>query len=489
MRLVRGRQGTCVKRRVGALILGGLMLLVSLAAGGALAQTEDTVVQGGPRLEVLAPASPLPAKERVNLFLEVVNLGPGTIRNLSVFIQPASGSGLVVVGQLTRGLEDIPQNDSDLLVLRVATPDTEGSASLSLRFTFTGPNGETIVRERLVNVQIKPPISDPLEIERVATPLAAGGDSTVTFELRNPHDTAITDLDVLLDVETEIGGALAGGASDSVSPGSQSSYIVQGGRLGAGETTTVDMPVLAGLRADELVTMKLTATYSLEGFRREQVFDFGARVVGDVSIRVLEAREVDTGTGLEVAGTVVNVGAGTAWNPRVVAAEGSGLRSDALLIEDLEPNEAVSFRLPVQRVGDRIPGAPLFAIDWNDDYGNVVAPQAISGQLAELPPAAPSRFDAIRAWLAATPGVLWAFLLFEILLLAVLALAMVHASRVRERAGSASEGATVVRETPAPGPGPAPPPAQKDEGRPRRAPWWRRPPQKPKGKSGARPGG
>lgn len=478
-----------------------IVLALLLASPLALAQTQDTVTSSGPRLEVLAPTSPLPAKERVNLFLEVVNLGPGTARNVSVFVQPVAGSGLVVIGQLVRGLEDIPQNQSDLLVVRVATPDTAGGAGLTLRFTFTGPNGETIVRERQVDVQIKPPVSDPLEIERIPTPLEAGNETTLGFVMSNPADTAITDLDVVMNVETSVGGALGqiagGGSSDSASPGSTSSLIVQGGRLEPGQTRTVEAPMLAALRADELVTMTLTATYSLEGFQREQIFDFGARVVGSVNVRVLEAREVDTGEGIEIAGTVVNVGSGTAWNPRVSAAEESGLRSASpLLIEDLEPNDAVSFRLPVTRVGPRVEGAPLFVMDWNDDYGNIFAPRAVAGDLAELPPSPPSRLEAIRAWFVATPGALWALLALELLIVAALAVGIMHAARVRREDAAREDAAIeepIATETPTvETPGEAPPPARPA---PRRASrlraWWeswRRPPRKPKGKSGARPG-
>lgn len=467
-----------------AVLVTAVAIVAALSAAGiALAQTGEAT--GAPRLEVIAPASPLPAKERVNLFLEVVNIGPGSARDLSVFVQPGS-SDIIVIGQLVRGLGDLPEGDSDLLVLRVATPGTAGGATLDLRFTFTGPNGETIVRDRSVNIQISPPASDPLEITHVDKPLVAGEPDSMSIVFTNPYDSAITDLDVSLTAQTDQNVLLR--ASPSISPAGGSSRIVQGGRLDPGRSVAIDVPVLTSLDPKDLLLFTLTARYTLEGFAREQNFDFGVRVIGDVKIRILEAREVATANGLEVVGTIVNVGTGTAWNPRVGVAEGSGLRVEGpVLVEDLEPNDAVDVRIRVERVGPPVEGAPLFTIDWNDDYGNVVEAKAVEGNLRELPPTKASFFDRLGGALGSMPLALWALIALGVLLAAAVAAYLVGSMRWRREEGEGAREGSPGAEGAGEGEVVAEDAADEWETQ-EKPPWWRRR-QKPKGKSGARPGG
>lgn len=377
-------------------------------------------------IEVIAPSTPIPAKARTNVFLGVVNLGPGDIRDVRVLVQPASD--LVVIGQAERDLESIPEDDSAMLLVRVATPDAAGSARLTLDFRFVDASGVERSATRTVTLQVAPPASDPLQVTLEDATLLAGDEAALTLRMRNPAERALTDLDVTVEAD-EIVTPLGSDVPDAA-PGAQSSLVVQGARLAAGESRVVEVPLKTARVADELLSFTVTARYALDGFERQQVFEFGARVLGTVDLRVLEAREVDTGAGLELAGTLVNTGTGTAWNPRVDVAEGSGLRAPTpALIEDLEANEAVDFRLRVERVGEPAPGAPLLRVDWNDDRGEMHE-RTVAAERVPLPPPAPSALESV--WARATSA-LGLVALAVVLLLALVLLGLFAARYVHHR--------------------------------------------------------
>jgi len=415
--------------RIVAMLLGSA-LVGSLPLHGAQAQGAS------PDLEILAPAVPLPAKERVNLFLEIVNLGPGAARDVAVLVQPADASGLVVIGQVERGLDDLAENDSELFVVRVATPDRAGGASLTFTFTLTNEAGARVTIERTVSVQIAPPTSDPLLATLDARTLEAGNASELEVTVQNSGKRPITNLDLV--VETDPSPIPLADPRTDLAPGSTSSLVLQGGTLTPGESARVVVPVLTSLRAEDLILFTLTARYTFDGYERKQTFDFGKRILGSVEIRVLEAREVETGAGLEIAGTIVNVGTGTAWNPQVRPAEGSGLRADGpKLIENLEPNDAVDIRLPVERVGARAAGAPLIEIVWNDDFGEL-HPQVVEGDLIPLPPKAPRPFAEFLQRLA-SGWVLVALIAMAAVALAAILIPAVRGIRERREAPEDAE--------------------------------------------------
>lgn len=377
-------------------------------------------------IEVIAPSTPIPAKARTNVFLGVVNLGPGDIRDVRVLVQPESD--LVVIGQAERDLESIREDDSAMLLVRVATPDAAGSARLTLDFRFVDASGAERTATRTVTLQVAPPTSDPLEVTLEDATLLAGDEAALTLRLRNPSERALTNLDITVEADETL-TPLGSDVPDAV-PGTESSLVVQGARLAAGESRVVEVPLKTARVADELLSFTVTASYALDGFERQQIVELGARVLGTVELRVLEAREVDTGAGLELAGTLVNTGTGTAWNPRVDAAEGSGLRAESpALIEDLEANEAVDFRLRVQRVGEPAPGAPLLRVDWNDERGEVQE-RTVVAERVPLPPPAPS---ALASFWARATSALGLLALASVTLLALVLLGLFAARYVHHR--------------------------------------------------------
>lgn len=388
-----------------------LLLVAWTIAGDAHAQQEDA---GAPNLQVIAPATSLPAKARVNVFLEVLNLGPSGARDLSIVVQPTGGE-VVVVGQVERDLRNLPANDSALLVVRVATPEQSGGARLEITFRGLNDAGEPFTITRSVVIQIAPPVSSPLEVTSDVPRLAPGVPGVLNLTLSNPATRDITQLDVEVEtISSESFIDRVGGDTD-VAPGSASSLVVQGGTLEGGEVARVSVPVTTSLNAEDLQRFTVRVRYTFEGFEREQEFEFGARVIGDVRVRVLDAREVRTGAGLELAGTIVNTGTATAYNPRVTTTEESGLRTlIPQIIEDLEPNDAVTLRIPVERVADPEPGGSVLRIEWNDDYGEVT-PTEVPATVTRAAPEEPGLLS--RLW----AGIPWSILVFVLVALGALA--------------------------------------------------------------------
>lgn len=409
---------------VAILALGALLPPPTAHAQAALLSTPAAA--GTPDIELLGPVSPLPAKQRTNVFLAVENLGPGAIHDVSVLVQPSSG-GLVVVGQIERSLQDLAGNASAAMVVRVATPDVAGSATLSLTFSFTTDAGVRTSVTRSVNLQIAPPETAPLDVTTTDAPLVAGKEGNLSLRVSNPTGQRLTNLDLtLLPARTvPILSAASGGAKvQDLTPGNGSALLLHGAQLGPGESVSVQAPVTASLRPQDLVPFSVQASYTVNGFARDQTFDFGVRVVGDVQIRVLDAHLTRTDQGLVLVGTVVNSGTGTAWSPRVDAAEGSGLQAERpQIVADLKPNEATDFQLPVKQVGAL--GGPLLKIDWNDDFGTIRATQ-VAAQPVTPPPEAPGFFS--RAWSALRGP--WG-------LLALVALALLVGVEIVRRVGRA----------------------------------------------------
>jgi hypothetical protein len=375
---------------------------------GNASATTATSFAGAPDVELLGPVSAIPAKQRTNVFVEVVNLGPSGMHGTSILVQPASG-GLIVVGQVQRSLRDLAANNSSALVVRVATPEAAGSASLSLTFTFADDAGVIRTVTRTLNVQIAPPVSAPLDITMADAALVAGEPGNISLEVANPTASNVTNLDLtLVPPSQQVLGGLGGATStQAITPGNGSALLLHRAQLGPRQSAAVEASVIASLRPEDLVPFAVQATYTVDGFQRDQTFSFGVRVVGSVKIRVLDARLERAEGGLVLTGTVVNSGTGTAWNPRVEAAEGSGLRSDRPdLIADLKPNQATDFRVVVRQVGQAAAGAPLVAIGWNDDFGGLHTTRVAGTGPVAAPPEPANLFSRLLGALRGPWGLL-----------------------------------------------------------------------------------
>lgn len=452
-------EGHAVSARGAARLLALLVVLAPVA----LAQTPTTpppptivvpppaptlppIVQGSPDVELLAPAAPIPAKERVNVFVGVLNRGPGAIRDVEALVQPAGTEGLVVVGQLLRGLDDLPENESGVLLVRVATPDTAGGATLTVTFRFTDETGSRHELTRAVSLQIAPPRSDPLQVVSDAQQVAAGGDEAIALRIVNQDRRPVTSLDVFF--QPDDAQAVELGGDEELAPGPTGSQLLRGARLEPGEGVSVAVPALTSRTPEDVVSYRVLLRYTLDGFAREQSLTFGTRLEGETRLRVLEARVERVGDGLALTGTLVNTGTATAWNPRVSTAPGAGYRADApVLIEDLEPNEGVDFRIPVERAGDSRPGAKLLVVDWNDADGEVhEAP--VEGEATPPPPAPASLLERARE-LALSPLAWGVALALLVAVAAVAAWRHMHRVRAEDEAreeAPAAAGRDAVRE-------------------------------------------
>lgn len=340
---------------------------------------------GGPDVDVLSVSPALPAKERVTVFLSVVNDGPGDITDVEVDARPTLGSSIAVLGESLTDLGNVSDGDSGVLALRVATGDREGAAGILLSIAFLDAQGIPRAIAREVTLQIGAERSAPLRVRYVPQTLAAGAEGNLTLVAENPSDRTLRDVTIELDLSPAAGPATAGltGAAQGLSllrtqadltPGARGDRLARGLSLGPGASFVMEAPVRAGLRAEDLVPFGVTATYKIDGFERSQRFDFGARVEGPVRFRVLGLREEAVEGARELSGTLVNMGPGTAWSPRLSLAPGSGFDAgDGLLVEDLKPNEPASFRLPVEEAAGAAPNGTVgLALEWNDDQGRVL---------------------------------------------------------------------------------------------------------------------
>lgn len=428
-------------RTIACLLLAAAIVPSVAQAQGATTGvlTPTAPVPGAPDVELLGPVAALPAKAQVNLFLSVVNRGPGEMRDVSTLV--TTSGGLVLMGQVQVNLDDLPENNSTLLVVRVATPDQAGAAALAATFTFTAPSGALVNLTRVVSLRVGPPRSDPLQVTYAGDPLVAGATGALDLTIRNTGASAITSLDMDLAVRASgLTAALNGSGGADLAAAGEGSRLLQGASLAPGASTSVQVPVRTSLHPDDLLAFTVSARYSVDGFQRDQSFDFGARAVGSVALRILDAREVAAPEGPEIVGTLVNVGTGTAWNPRLTPAPGSGYAGDApALLEDLKPNQAVDFTLHARRAATPPAGGPLLAIDWNDDFG-ALQHATIAGRATPLPAAAPTFWQRLGASLLSPLGVAALLGLAVLAGLAILAARLVASHRrAEEDAGESGE--------------------------------------------------
>jgi hypothetical protein len=399
---------------------------------------EPTPVPLDDQIDVVPPLAPLPAKSRETLFFFVENEGPGDIRDVRVSVEASGGGPLLVLGRQERIVGPIEADDEAVVGVLVATPAEPSITSVSVTVTYVDDAGATRTVVRPLNVQIGPPRSDPLTVEYVSSEVHSGSESFLRFRVTNPTGQHIRQLDLRMDLGNpqpglsgadlleggNLGGlsGLATGAPSStpLAPNGEGGRILRGATLAPGETREVDAPVQTALDAEDLLVFGVTATYSYDGYSRSQRFDFGIRLAGNVSLRVLDLREEQAGDQLQLTGTIVNTGQGTAWSPLLRAAPTSGYRTfEPVLLEDLEPNEAVTFRLPVTRTsayGD--PAAPPLLLEYNDEQGRV-RETPVHSEISMLPEESTESPYAPRS-LARNPWVIGALAFAAVLVVAAL---------------------------------------------------------------------
>ncbi|HVL49155.1 MAG TPA: hypothetical protein VM889_11400 [Candidatus Thermoplasmatota archaeon] len=431
-------------------------LLASVAAqtpgGGAVVPVQVPVDRtGGPDLRVFSPFGSIPASSRATVLFAVDNAGPGEVRNVVAAFTTAPevtpGQGVLLVGaDGIRNLGTIEEDRSKLVGVTLATPSAPGGARLIVTLTYDDAGGTRRTTVREVAVLVGPPEDDILRIEHRSPALSAGSEETLRFLVSNPSDERIADLGLVLDVAgatfpTGQSGA-AGATPATTFPGgfptttnlvfpADGGDILRDETLAPGQEVAVDGRVLVGLAAPDVFPFSVTATYVVDGVARSQRFDFAARIAPSVKFRLLEVREETAGDGLVLTGTLVNVGTGSAWNPRVRVPEGTAYEAtEPKLVEDLEANEPVGFRIATSRAREARPESAIVEVEWNDDFGNVRT-TPVEGEPKLLPPPAaqPAILQAVQSpWL-------WTLVLGALLLAVVAALAWRHPEALRLRRG------------------------------------------------------
>lgn len=367
--------------------------------------TDPVGIEGaGPVVDIIPPTTAIPAKARETVFFLVENEGPGDISDVDIAIRSAGGSSLVVLGRIERDLGVIAEDDEDVVGVLVATPDEPGGASILVTLDYTDDAGEEHIVTRELNLQIAPERSDPLVVEYLSGELLGGTEGLLRFRVSNVGESDVRNLDIRLvlgdstpqvnldlpgvDDETDPAQISSGAPSTSpLAPDGEGARILRAGRLEPGESRLVEAPVKTALGADELLVFSLAGHYSYEGYERAPRFDFGVRLEGGVRVRLLDLREERVGDRMELVGSLVNVGQSTAWNPVLRVPPGSGYASrEQTLLEDLEPNEAVNFRIPVIRTSELRENdtVPVLALEWNDAFG-AVRRSSVGGAIDELP--------------------------------------------------------------------------------------------------------
>lgn len=365
---------------------------------------------GGPDVDVFGPFRALPANEDTTLLILVGNDGPGDVTDVEVRVSPDATSGLLLVGfDNVRRVGPIVENDTVGIVLNVATPPNPGGARLFVTLSYRDDGGRPFTVTREVAVRIGPEEAGALEVELLTPEVGAGQEQTLRFQLRNrARNEWIRDLDVnVLTAETSSGllgaGPSSGGGGLLTGAGFTSAFalleggdLVRGGSIPPGGVATASMTVRVARHAPDVAPFSVAVTYGEDGFARAEIFDFALSVGGAVQFRVLDLREeprAGSGVGaaagsegVQLRGVVVNTGSGTAFSPQVRVPEGGRYASTSwILIEDLEPNEPVTFRIPVSPAGDGSAGNVSFAVQWNDEFG-IVRETTVSDAPTPLPP-------------------------------------------------------------------------------------------------------
>ncbi len=422
----------------------GVALVALLLVGLAPLATSQSPVNpspvrlGGPALEVFGPFHAIPAGDERALLLIVANDGPGDVFDVEASFSPDPASGLLVVGfDNVRRLGAIPENESEGIVLTVATPQVPGGARLFVTLTSRDGSDQVATVTREIAVRIGPERVGPLDVDLVGSDYRAGEEAVLHFRLRNRSPDPLHDIALNLDTpETNQGFAgssgFVGGLGGITSALAllEGGDVVRGGILLPRETASASVRVKISLDAPDVVPFSVRVTYGAGGFARNERFDFAVSVTGSVSIRVLDLREErDAQTDrLHLRGVLANVGAGTAWNPRVrVPPDARYAETEHVLIEDMEPNEPVSFSIPITEGPNASAEAPVIEVEWNDEFGTV---RRLT--LRETARAAPPEPEA--TWYAPLSREIEARPLIAGILGAALVLALVH---LAQRIGAA----------------------------------------------------
>lgn len=344
----------------------------------ALLPTTAPQPPGGPDVEVVPPLVPIPAKARSTVFLDIVNLGPGDIRDVFVTIRPTLGTQAVIVGRFDHELETIEEDEGSLIGLRIAAGDLEGAATFDVQMRYTAEDDVTRERTQSFNIQVGAARSDPLVIEYTGGALIPGEEQPLTLRVHNPTNALVRNLDVELQplpgsaggIASLTDGALATAGQAPLNAASGGSLIARGAGIDPGESVDAETRVITSRAADDVLRFRVSARYSTDGFERTQTFEFGVPVEPSFRLKLLEAREERVGDRFELTGTLVNLGTATAFNPLVRVPEGSAYEATrAHLVSDLEPNNPVAFRMATKPMNDTAVRGPLVEVVWNDERG------------------------------------------------------------------------------------------------------------------------
>ncbi|HLE96233.1 MAG TPA: hypothetical protein VI997_02590, partial [Candidatus Thermoplasmatota archaeon] len=264
---------------------------------------------------------------------------------------PATGSGLVLAGDDTWTVPPLDAGGDAVLRVPLRTPSSAGPHALVATLRYTDAAGARVDAEHLLAFQVSGTTRGPLEVGLATASVAAGENATLAFSLRNAGPTAIDHLQ--LTIVAPAAGATIVAAADG-------GRLAAPARLEAGAVAKATASVRTALVATDFVALQVRAAY-IAGGARDDVFDFAIPVESPVRLRLLSLEASED----ELSGILVNTGTGTAYNPQI--SQGG---SAPVLIEDLEPNEPASFRVPVAGAA---PGPTTLDVAWNDERGGLHA--------------------------------------------------------------------------------------------------------------------